>query len=63
MDIPKEFTRGKARPVKTVAGLIRQLKRLLPKLRIQQEDEEGARVVVYNVSTGDPFLRLDDPRD
>ena len=29
----------------------------------EMADEDGASVVVYNVSIGDPFLRLDEPSD
>jgi hypothetical protein len=59
--IPKDFSHQDHGPVicETVAEIIDQLRRLPPDLPVLQGFSEGARLIVYNVSS-DAHLSFED---
>lgn len=63
--IPKEFFNLKHADVicGTVGEVIEQLQRLPTELRIEQGFADGVRLVVTNVSTGDPYLCFEEAED
>ena len=61
MKVEAKFSNGKQHiTVKTVGQLIDELSRLPRELRVMQEHENGADVVVYNNGRPDCHLALDE---